>query len=299
MFLKPCQQEQWWLRFSATDPEGNALTYSLSGSGSELMAVSETGEVTLTGDLDFETNSTLVMTLEVSDGTNTTIEEITINVINDDEPATIAATLSATSFAETSAVGAAIASVNATDPEGSAVTYTLSGTGSDNFSIDTSGNITLASTLDYETATSYELTVVVDDGTYASTEVITVSVADVNEAPTLSATVAFNAFQENTATGTTIATSSVSDPEAGAITYSLSGTGSENFSVSSDGTVTLASGLDYETATAYAITLTASDGANTVSETLTINVGDINEAPSLTNSLAASSFAENVQPEPP
>ena len=35
------------------------------------------------------------MTLEVSDGTNTTTEEITINVINDDEPATIAATLSA------------------------------------------------------------------------------------------------------------------------------------------------------------------------------------------------------------
>ena len=169
------------------------------------------------------------MTLEVSDGTNTTTEEITINVINDDEPATIAATLSAASFAENSAVGAAIASVNATDPEGSAVTYTLSGTGSDNFSIDTSGNITLASALDYETATSYELTVVVDDGTYASTEVITVSVADVNEAPSLSATVAFNAFQENTATGTTIATSSVTDPEAGAITYSLSGTGSENF----------------------------------------------------------------------
>ncbi|MDA8607278.1 cadherin domain-containing protein [Gammaproteobacteria bacterium] len=280
--------------FSATDPEGNALSYSLSGSGSDLMTVSETGEVTLTGDLDFEANSSLVVMLEISDGTNTTIEEITINVINDDEPATIAATLSAASFAETSAVGAAIASINATDPEGSAVTYTLSGTGSDNFSIDASGNITLASGLDYETATSYELTVVVDDGTYASTEVITVNVADVNEAPSLSATVAFNAFQENTATGTTIATSSVSDPEAGAITYSLSGTGSENFTVSSDGTVTLASGLDYETATAYAITLIASDGANSVSETLTINVGDINEAPSLTNSLAASSFAENV-----
>ena len=43
--------------FSATDPEGNALTYSLSGAGSELMTVSETGEVTLTGNLDFETNS--------------------------------------------------------------------------------------------------------------------------------------------------------------------------------------------------------------------------------------------------
>ena len=104
----------------------------------------------------------------------------------------------------------------------------------------------------------------------------------------------FNAFQENTATGTTIATSSVTDPEAGAITYSLSGTGSENFSVSSDGTVTLASALDYETATAYEITLTASDGDNTVSETLTINVGDINEAPTVTTTLAAESVAENV-----
>ena len=55
-----------------------------------------------------------------------TTEEITINVINDDEPATIAALLSAETFAENSAVGT-IASINATDPEGSAVTYTLSG----------------------------------------------------------------------------------------------------------------------------------------------------------------------------
>ena len=52
--------------FSATDPEGNAMTYSLSGTGSELMTVSETGEVILTGNLDFETNSTLVMTLPLS-----------------------------------------------------------------------------------------------------------------------------------------------------------------------------------------------------------------------------------------
>ena len=234
------------------------------------------------------------MTLEVSDGTHTTTEEISINVVNDNEPAIIAATLSATSFAENTAVGASIASINATDPEGSAVTYTLSGTGSDNFNIDTNGNITLANTLDYETVSSYELTIVVDEGTYASTEVVTVSVADVNEAPSLSTSVAFNAFQENTATGTTIATSSVTDPEAGAITYSLSGTGSENFAVSSDGTVTLANSLDYETATAYEITLTANDGANSVSQTITVNVGDINEAPTVSATLAASSFAEDV-----
>ena len=70
--------------FSATDPEGNTLSYSLSGSGSDLMTVSETGEVSLTGDLDFEANSRLVVMLEISDGTNTTMQEIIINVINDD-----------------------------------------------------------------------------------------------------------------------------------------------------------------------------------------------------------------------
>ena len=103
-------------------------------------------------------------------------------------------------------------------------------------------------------------------------------------------------FKKNAAKhwGTTIATSSVNDPEAGTVTYSLSGTGSENFSVSSDGTVTLVSALDYQNATAYEITLTASDGDNSVSETFTINVGDINEVPTVTTTLAAASFAENV-----
>ena len=160
--------------------------------------------------------------------------------------------------------------------------------------MDANGNITVINSLDYESASAYELTLVVDDGTYAATETLTISVADVNEAPSLSTSVAFNAFQENTATGTTIATSTVTDPESGTISYSLSGTGSENFAVSSDGTVTLANSLDYETATAYEITLTANDGANSVSQTITVNVGDINEAPTVSATLAASSFAEDV-----
>ena len=39
--------------FNAKDPEGKPLTYSLTGTNSELMTVSETGEVTLTGSLRF------------------------------------------------------------------------------------------------------------------------------------------------------------------------------------------------------------------------------------------------------
>ena len=280
--------------FSATDPEGNTLEYSLSGTYADQFTVNTAGEVSLAGSLDYETASVVTLMLEVSDGVHTTMQEIVINVVNDDEPAAIATSFVDSAVAESVAIGAVIGTVNATDPEGNSVTYSLSGTGSDNFSVDANGNITVVNSLDYESASAYELTLVVDDGTYAATETLTISVADVNEAPSLSTAVAFNAFQENTATGTTIATSTVTDPEAGAITYSLSGTGSENFAVSSDGTVTLANSLDYETATAYEITLTANDGANSVSQTLTVNVGDINEAPSVSLTVAAASVAEDV-----
>ena len=134
------------------------------------------------------------------------------------------------------------------------------------------GTVTLASTLDYETATAYEITLTASDGDNTVSEILTVNVGDINEAPTVSATLAAESFAEDVATGTTIATSSASDPESSTITYSLSGTGSDNFSVDANGNVTVASSLDYETTTSYTITLTASDGTNSTQETITINV---------------------------
>ena len=282
--------------FAVVNPGEQNFTVTIEGESSQAFAYnSESNSLEIIEALDHESQEAveLIVTF-TSDNGDVQEFPLTFNVVDVDEPAAIATTLSNASFAENIAVGTTIGRVNVTDPEDSAVTYSLSGNGSDNFSIDNSGNISLASALNYETASSYELTVVVDDGTNASTEVITVNVTDINESPTLTAALALNSVQENTATGTTIATSSVTDPEAGTITYSLSGTGSENFSVSSDGTVTLANALDYETTTVYEIILTASDGVNSVSDTLTINVGDINEAPTLTTTLAAANFAENV-----
>ena len=136
---------------------------------------------------------------------------------------------------------------------------------------------TLASALDYETATAYEITLTASDGDNSVSETLTINVGDINEAPSLSSTLAAESFAENVATGTTIATSSARDPEAGTITYSISGTGSENFAIDADGNVTVASSLDYETTTSYSLTITASDGTNSTQETLSISVTDIIE----------------------
>ena len=52
----------------ATDPEGDSLTYSLSGEGSEHFEVSDDGQITLSGNLNHETTPSYTLILSVSDG---------------------------------------------------------------------------------------------------------------------------------------------------------------------------------------------------------------------------------------
>ncbi len=97
----------------------------------------------------------------------------------------------ARSVAENAAVGSNVGDpVTATDADGDELTYALTGSGA--FAIDAgTGQITVAGALDYETQSSYGLTVAVSDGKNASgradssaddTIAITVSVGNVDEA---------------------------------------------------------------------------------------------------------------------
>ena len=84
-------------------------------------------------------------------------------------------------LAEDAEVGSAVIAVAATDAEGDAVTYALTG-GDGLFAINEDGEITLTGALDYETATTHTLTVQVEDsGGLTDTAEITINVTDVNE----------------------------------------------------------------------------------------------------------------------
>ena len=91
---------------------------------------------------------------------------------------------------------------------------------------DENGIVTLKDTLDFETSTNYEITLVASDGELTSTSVITFDISDVDEAPSLSSTLKSESFEETIAVGTALASISSIDPESQTITYSLSGTGS-------------------------------------------------------------------------
>ena len=140
--------------------------------------------------------------------------------------------------------------------------YSLSGTGSELFSIDAAGNITLNSNFDFETASSYSLTLTVTDGVHQVSEVISITITDVNEAPTSSIAMTSSSFSEDVAVGTTIANASATDPEGGSITYTLTGEGSDKFTVDSNGNISLSGALDYETVSSFSFTGLATISCN-------------------------------------
>ena len=164
----------------------------------------------------------------------------------------------------------AIGSVTTTDADGDSLTYSISGS---EINISSSGVLTFASAPDYETKNSYTATVTVSDGTNSATQNITVNVTDVNEnvAPTISSSATFSAAENQTSIGSV----SASDPDGDSLTYSISGS---EINISSSGVLTFASAPDYETKNSYTATVTVSDGTDSVTQAITVNITDVDEA---------------------
>ncbi|MDB9700976.1 cadherin domain-containing protein, partial [Gammaproteobacteria bacterium] len=212
------------------NPGELAYTIVISGDDAELVEFDEeTLSINLISALDYETQTTLSFTVTI-ESENADISEIQVllDVTNIDEPIVLTSTLLADSFAENIDLQSAILESTAIDPEGGDISFTLSGEGSENFSVDANGNISLQAELDYETATSYGLTLTASDGVNETIYEINFSVIDIDEPATLTASTSATSFAEDSLTGINIGIASATDPEGNTITYSLSGIGSEN-----------------------------------------------------------------------
>ena len=142
-------------------------------------------------------------------------------------------------------------------------------------------------TFDYETAASHAIYLQVNDGANTFNQAFTLSITDQNDAPT-DITLSANAVDENLASGTVVGGLSTTDADNGnTFTYTLVGGGSDNdrFSISGTNLVTAAE-LDFETKSSYSVVIQTSDGSATYSETFTITVDNVNEAPTAINFVA-------------
>ena len=216
--------------------------------------------------------------MRVTDSAGNTYDEVfTINVTNGNEAPTDLA-LSANTVAENSANGTVVGQLSAVDPDASdTATYSLVDNAGGRFAIDGS-NIVVAGALDYETATSHQVTVrVTDSAGNTYDETFTVNVNNVNEAPTDLALSA-NTVAENSANGTIVGQLSAVDPDASdTATYSLVDNAGGRFAI--DGSnIVVAGALDNESATSHQVTVRVTDSAgNTYDEVFTINVTNGND----------------------
>ena len=170
-----------------------------------------------------------------------------------------------------------IGTVTATDADGDTLSYSISGTDVASVSINSSsGALSFNTSPDYETRSSYSIIVTVSDGTNETTQSITINVTTIDEAPVFTSSSTFSAPENQNAIGTVIAT----DADGDTISYSLTGIDASSLSVNSNtGVLTFNSSPDYETKSTYSVMVTASDGANSPTQSIRVNVTDVNDAP--------------------
>lgn len=180
--------------------------------------------------------------------------------------------------------GAAVGDLSAIDPDGDDAAITFSVASDGPFEVSgTTLKLKAGATLDFETAQTVDVDIVALDADGATTvRTLTVSVVDLNEAPT-DLTLVDTEVNENDA-GAVIGTLGAIDPEDGLLTFTVS---DPRFAV--DGaTLRLADGvsLDAEGTATVAVEVTVTDGTASVSETFDIAVNDLNEAPVLADAAA-------------
>ena len=171
------------------------------------------------------------------------------------------------------------------DPNADALTYTLGGTDASKFRVRGNGQIEVGAgtKLDYETKTTYMVTVMAEDSFGDSASImVTITVTDVNEGPDITGEDTIE-YPENRASS--VETYRASDPErAGTITWSLSGDDADLFDISTNGALTFKKSPDYEmkadddTDSMYEVTVQATDAdRNTGTKPVTVEVTNVDE----------------------
>jgi len=154
------------------------------------------------------------------------------------------------------------------------------------FAIDSSGHITIAdaSAIDYETLTSYTLTIEASDGTTPVSETVSINVTDVNEnvvGAIADSNGAADSVAEKAGVGDAVGiTALATDPDGSAtVSYTLSSNPGGLFAIDSGtGVVTVNAALDAETAISHdIIVLATSTDTSSSTQSYTIAVTDIDE----------------------
>ncbi len=309
------------IRVLATDadqpntPNSN-ITYSItSGNTGNAFRILANGQIEISNTLDFETTPSYSLTVVGRDGgspATSSTATVSVTVINVNEnPPTLTGDQSV-DVSESAPTGTEIAVFRAQDQDQMAITLSIdSGNNEGKFAINSNtGSITLSASLDYETTTSYTLTIRASDGQQFTDSTLTVQVLDENEfSPVFSQPFTFMLLEEESA-GTQVGTVEATDGDRDAqITYSFVGQNQayEKFSLHpTSGVITTSAVLDREALTQVfvppssqvTLQIAATDNGSPSRQSLrdyTITLVDINDnSPIFSDSMYSNQLRENL-----
>jgi hypothetical protein len=280
------------------NPEDTTFTYTfVTGTGS-----TDNGRFEIVGNqlrtreaFNFEARTSYSVLVQTTDPTGRSFQRsITISVSNANEAPT-ALNLSANTVAENAASGTVIGTFSTTDPDaGNTFTYSLltPGVNIDNQAFSIVGNqLRSFAVFDFEAKSSYSVVVrTTDQGGLSFDRTFTVSITNLNEAPTAVVTVnPVTAFSANTSTASPVrvADLSIIDDALGSETLSLTGRDAGLFELS--GTQlrfragTPLRQLADSGRTGFSVTVQVDDptvgGSFDASVVVTVGLSDMNSAP--------------------
>lgn len=289
----------------ATDPEGTARTYAIIGGAdaARFSIVSTSGALRFItapnheSPTDANGDNVYEVIVRASDGTLSDSQTLLVGVTNVNEAPTITSNLGNTTIALAENT-LAVTTVTASDPDGTAQTYSIAGgTDAARFTIDAaSGALAFVQAPDFEAPgdanadNSYQVIVRASDGTLSATQTLTIVVGNINETPVIGsdggADSATLQVLENTTAVTTIV---ASDPEGTPRSYAIAGgSDAEKFTIdAATGVLRFVAAPDHDIAgdadgnNVYEVIVQASDGSTADTQALSIAVGNVNEAPVL------------------
>ena len=201
---------------TATDPDtGDTPAYTLEGADLDSFDIdSASGQIQTKSGVtyDHEIKSSYSVTVKADDNNGGTATiDVTITVADVNEPPEFDSATATREVPENTEAGGNIgAPVTAADPDtGDTPAYTLEGADLDSFDIDSaSGQLQTQAALDYETKSSYTVTVTASDGALTATVDVTVTVTNIDEAGTV-------ALSTNQPPARAEITAALTDPDEG------------------------------------------------------------------------------------
>ena len=245
-FSQPEDRSSRLYTYSATDPEGGTVTWSVSGTDGRFFTINERGEFSFneTSPPDFEARAALgqenvyTVTVQASDGAHTASLPVTVTVTDVNEGPEVSGP-STFSIAENQGLPNAV--YTARDPEGSNVAlWSVGGRDGGDFFITQGGTLAFRYPPDYEGPADsdrdnvYEVSVQPSDGRNTGSLAVTVTVTDVNEPPEFYSG-SRDSFTQPENRTSRLYTYSATDPEQGTVSWTVGGTDGNLFTIDERG----------------------------------------------------------------